>query len=105
MPPVFKPWSPSSARLWSCEVGKQFRRFAVAKRVQRNFHAFQKFLDDNVRARRAEGFADQDFVNGLVRFGDVGANQNAFAERQAVGFHGAFAAERRGKFLRRRHVR
>ena len=24
MPPVFRPWSPSSARLWSCEVGKIF---------------------------------------------------------------------------------
>ena len=42
---------------------KQLRRLAVAKRVQRNLHAFQKFLDDNVRARRAKGFADQDFVN------------------------------------------
>ena len=47
-----------------------------------------------LRARRAEGFADQDFVNGLVGLRHVRANQNAFAERQAVGLHGAFAVQR-----------
>ena len=36
-------------------------------------------------------FADKNFVNRLVRLDFIGANQNAFAEREAVGFHGAFA--------------
>ena len=79
---------------------KQFRRFAVAERVQGNLHAFEKFLNDHVRARRAKGLADHDFVHGLFRLGHVGANQNAFAQREAVGFHHAFAASAGGKFLR-----
>ena len=54
--------------------------------------------------RRAESLADQDFVNRLVRLGLAGANQNAFAERQAVGLHRAFAAQRRRKFLGRHRL-
>jgi hypothetical protein len=80
--------------------GENLRRLAVAQRVQRNLDAFEKFLDDHARARRAEGLADHDFVHGLFRFGLVGANQNAFAEREAVGFHHAFAAERAQRLRR-----
>ncbi len=38
-------------------------------------------------------FADENFVNRLVCLSFIGANQNTFAERKAVGFHGAFAVE------------
>ena len=69
MPPVFRPRSPSSARLWSWEVGKIFAVLPSHKRVEGNLDAFEKFLDDDLRARRAESFADHDFVHRLVRLG------------------------------------
>ena len=93
MPPVFRPRSPSSARLWSCDVGKIFAVCAIAQRVEGNLDAFKKFLDDDIRARRAERLADHDFVHGRFRLGLIGANQNAFAKRETVGFHHAFAAQ------------
>ena len=61
--------------------------------MQRNLHTFQKFLNDNFCACRAKGFADQDFINRFVRLGDTAADKNAFAQRQSVSFHGAFAVE------------
>ena len=81
---------------------KNFRGLAVAKRVQGNLDAFEKFLNDHVRARCTKRFADHDFVHGLFCLNLIRANQNAFAQRKAVGFHHAFAAERCAKFLRRR---
>ena len=79
--------------------GKKFGRFAVANGVKRNLHAFKKFLDDDFRARRAETFCDENFVNRFTCLYFTGANQNALAEREAVGFHSAFAVERRRKFF------
>ena len=54
--------------------GEQFCRFTVTERVQRNFDAFEKFLDDNFRARRAETFADKDFINRFFSLGNTRAN-------------------------------
>ena len=73
--------------------------------MQRNFDALEKFLDDDLGAGRAEGFAHHDFVHGFFRFSLIPANQNTFAEREAIGFHHALAAERSAKSFRRRHVR
>ena len=87
MPPVFKPPVAVERALMVLGSGKQLRRLAVAKRVQRNLHAFQKFLDHNVGAGRAEGLADQDLINGPFGLRLAGANQNAFAERQAIGLN------------------
>ena len=99
MPPVFNPLSPSSARLWSCDVGNIFAVLPSHSACSEISDAFEKFLDDHVRARRAEGFADHDFVHGLFGFGLVRANQNAFAQRKAVGFHHAFAASEAQNFF------
>ena len=41
----------------------------------------------------------RDFVNRLVRFRHACTNQNAFAERQTIGFHRAFAIQRSREFL------
>ena len=53
MPPVFNPRSPSSARLWSCEVGKIFAVVPSHKRVQRDLHALKKFLHHDLRVPAA----------------------------------------------------
>lgn len=67
------------------------RRRAVAQGVHRDFDALEIFLNDHLRARRAEHLAHHDFVHGLFGFGLVVADQHAFAEREPVGFHHTFA--------------
>ena len=48
-------------------------------------------------ARAAEGLLDQHLLDGAVRLGHVAADQDAFAQGQAVGFHGATAAQGGGE--------
>ncbi len=57
----------------------------------------EQFLDDDGGARAAEGLLDEDLLDGLVGLGHVVADQDAFAERQTVGFDGATSAERGGE--------
>ena len=49
---------------------------------------------------RAKGPLDEDLLDGAVGLGHVAADQDAFAQRQAVGFDGATSAQRGGKARR-----
>ena len=77
--------------------GEEFGGLAVAQGVEGDFHAFEQFLDDDARPGRAKGLADEDVLDGLVGLGHVAADEDAFAQGEAVGFDGAAPAQGGGE--------
>ena len=57
--------------------------------MQRNFGAFEKFLDHHLIARLAELLIDHHRVNRRLRFLQRFANQNSFAQCQPIRLHHA----------------
>jgi len=72
-------------------------RCSVAQGVEGNLHAFQQFLDDDLAADRAEFLSEHDLINRRGGLQERRADDDALAQRQAVGFDGATAVEGRGK--------
>ncbi len=82
MPPVFFPWSPSSARLWSCADASVTKRVPSVDREDRRFLPFHEFLNKDRGCRRcppsmAISRARERFIAGL-------ADHHPFAGRKAV---------------------
>ena len=60
--------------------GEQSSCFSIAQCMQRNFLAFEEFLDDHPCACPAKGLIDHNLVNGLVGFLQVLGQDHSFAK-------------------------
>src|SRR5437764_11032667 len=85
--------------------GEELRRLAVAQSVKRNLRSLQELLDDDSGPRGAKSLVHQNIINCFISLCHAGADQNAFAQRQPIGFDGAMAIERTGKLLRSLRLR
>ena len=74
--------------------------FPIDERVNGALLAFQKFLDDHAAPGVAEFARVHDFVDRQRGFPRVLRDDDAFAERQAVGFHDERIAHGAAEFLR-----
>ena len=66
---------------------EQQQRLAVGQSQERNFLSAQALLDDDPVPRFAEDAPLHDFVDGVVRLGEGGADDHPFALGQPVRFH------------------
>ena len=79
MPPVFGPWSPSSARLKSCAAAERRTRAAVGEREERDLRPLEQLLEHD---RVAEAAAA---LSAGLELGLGVAHEDALACREAVG--------------------
>ena len=85
MPPVFGPWSPSNARLWSSADGRTRALHAVGDDEERRFAPAQELLDDHLRPGVAEPPVHHHVPHGgLGRRGVLG-HDHALAGGESVG--------------------
>ena len=84
MPPVFGPWSPSKARLWSCAVVSGSAVVAVAQREERGFLAVEEFLDHDFAAGFAQAAAEH-HVDRRFGLGERLRHDHALAGGKPVG--------------------
>ena len=73
-------------------TGEKLCGFAVAKRVQRNLDALEKFLDDDLIPGTAKDLRNEDFIDRAICLRNVLAKQHPFSKRKAIGFDDTVAA-------------
>ncbi len=86
MPPVLGPVSPSPMRLWSCAGTSGRDMGAVVEAKKADLFAFEEFLDDDLLLGRTQQPAIEQPLRSLDGGGARGADQDAFAGGQPVGF-------------------
>ena len=94
IPPVFGPWSPSNARLWSCAVANGTRVRTVAEHEDRELGSGHALLDDAHTARVAERLARQVRAHCCARVGDRLGDDDTLPRGQAVGLDDVQPGER-----------
>src|SRR3954470_14834664 len=67
--------------------------------MQRNLRPFEKLLDNDTASGRAKSHLHQNFVDGSVCLRNRLANQDAFAQREAIRLDRTPSAESTGKSL------